>query len=227
MPLEPLPDLVKCPPDYRLIPAGIHDAKARAFLAALWGLFCLPIEDNLNLYDFENQDITVINQLIDQWDLTRFIEPFMTDDDLRTLAKQGLLLHRLSGTKAGINLALEIADVSGNIDEWWQTGGDVHTFNIVVFFDENLAKGRDFNDPIIIENLRRLVDQAKPVRSGYEVQVVQVLTNDYWVGSSFRSATQYSLDMAEIPPAEIQSVEYSVGATFRNRYEETLTIAEV
>lgn len=169
---ELLTELGLCRPDYRLIPAGIHDSRARAFLLAIWQILCLPFE-RINIYDIDLQDMTVIRQLLNQWNLERFIEPFMTDDDLRELARKGLLLHRLSGTKAGIELALEIADVAGEVKEWFEfaVNANVHTFDVTVWVDENLAKGRDFNDPTIIDNLRRLVTAAKPVRSFFDVIV--------------------------------------------------------
>lgn len=226
---ELLIELELCRPDYRLIPAGIHDSRARAFLLAIWQILCLPFE-RINIYDIDNQDMTVIRQLLNQWNLERFIEPFMTDDDLRELARKGLLLHRLSGTKAGIELALSIADVDGEIKEWFEfaVNTNVHTFDVTVWVDQNLEKGRDFNDPQIIDNLRRLVSAAKPVRSFFDVIVSKkedepAIIN---VNVTFASATFHRLEAIAVATENIVLTTTNAVVTVAGvRYYDGFTIA--
>jgi hypothetical protein len=81
----------------------------------------------------------VVARVIDEYGF-RYIYEIAVDlnnVDVSILLNFMSLLHFMKGTRAGLELVLEVLGFSSNIVEWWETEprGEEHTFDMTVFMD--------------------------------------------------------------------------------------------
>ena len=87
-------------------------------------------------------------------------------------------VHRQKGTLGAVRRAVEILGAEIGISEWFQHGGDPHTFRLranasATWINAGVALGPDY-----LADLRRVVDNTKPVRSHYTVDIEARFADD-------------------------------------------------
>jgi phage tail P2-like protein len=81
-------------------------------------------------------------------------------------------VHRFKGTVGSVRRALDALGVRTVIREWFKTGGDPYTFEIIAFAGEKLDPTADtILNQDFYDLLRDLVDAIKPVRSQFALQL--------------------------------------------------------
>ena len=124
---------------------------------------------------YENAEIPAILSRIDQlpepvldllawqfhiegWELASSI------DEKRALIKSAIELHRYKGTKWAIKKVLEVLNLSGDIKEWFEYGGEPYCFRITT----DISERKYVDTPKLLE----LINSYKNVRSWVEALIV-------------------------------------------------------
>lgn len=104
---------------------------------------------------------------VDNWDLA------IDEQTRRAVIRDSAKLHRLKGTRWAVQQALATLRVKSEITEWWQQQppGEVHTFGLTAWVNENLTGDSAILSAQIYERLRNLINDTKPVRSHYELKI--------------------------------------------------------
>lgn len=104
---------------------------------------------------------------VDIWDLAKDAET------RRAVIRESAKLHRLKGTRWAVQQALATLRVKSEITEWWQQQppGDVHTFGLLAWVNENLTGDSAILSAALYERLRDLIDEVKPARSHYQFRI--------------------------------------------------------
>lgn len=102
----------------------------------------------------------------------------------RSVIKTAIANKRKVGTVSAVKAALESIGSYSKIVEWWQTEpkGTPHTFAIYVTLSE--AQGAVTAETQ--EDIQLLIDAAKPLRSHYEMVLVQSLTSGVGIYAKMR-----------------------------------------
>lgn len=81
------------------------------------------------------------------------------DTEKRDLIKRAIEVHRYKGTKYALTKIFDMFGIEGQIQEWFETGGEPFTFSVDINF---VSKGLDYN---LIAKLEDLIKEYKNVRS--------------------------------------------------------------
>lgn len=81
------------------------------------------------------------------------------DSEKRDLIKRAIEVHRYKGTKYALTKIFDMFGIEGQIQEWFETGGEPFTFSVDINF---ISKGLDYN---LIAKLEDLIKEYKNVRS--------------------------------------------------------------
>ncbi len=104
-------------------------------------------------------------------------------ENKRAVIQESVLLHRRKGTLAAMNQILGALDVEFTLEEWFQYGGQPHTFRLTTSAYDNWLKGT-FLDHHLFNHLKYVVDAVKPVRSHYSTQIKIYAENEIGCGQS-------------------------------------------
>ena len=85
-----------------------------------------------------------------------------TEAEKRELIKNAIELHRYKGTKYALIKVLNSLNINGEIEEWFEYGGDPYHFKIVIFL-----QNYTYNESVF-ESLKKMIDEYKNVRSVLE-----------------------------------------------------------
>lgn len=106
-------------------------------------------------------------------------------------------IHRHKGTVGAVRRALEALKFRAEISEWFEHGGEPHTFRLDVFGDEVFENGFGI-DQTLVNMILRVVERAKPLRSRFELRVGE----RYDTGLGIRAGCRVRLvDRAAFAPA--------------------------
>ncbi len=105
----------------------------------------------------------------------------------RNVIRESYQVHREKGTVASLKRALNALQVEAEITEWWQQDAtvdpaeklDVHEFQLKILVNNRLGQtsGGIITDKLQ-NQLRRFVDEIKPVRSHYNLVVGALFKSD-------------------------------------------------
>lgn len=106
----------------------------------------------------------------------------------RQVITESVSVHRAKGTRSAIVRVLNGLDIRAHIEEWFEYGGDPHTFRLTAWVAEqsDVAESPRLSAQLY-DNVMRSVDTAKPVRSHYDFRVAVASDN------ALSLATQASL----------------------------------
>ena len=109
----------------------------------------------------------------------------------RSVLKTALSDKRKKGTRSAVIKAVESIGGAASIVEWWETNpkGTPHTFviNVALSGIEGVLSDEQQEDLI------RLIDDAKPLRSHYELVLIKVLNGGIGAYGCMRTLTYSSL----------------------------------
>jgi len=142
------------------------DLNIQAFAEILDKVFSKLTEETLEklfIYAIDNQPEEVLDWLawqfhIEGWELASSIE------EKRALIKSAIELHRYKGTKWAIKKVLEALNLSGDIKEWFEYGGEPYKFKLHIDVNRTLEGDTVLNEKTQ-EKLLQLVSEYKNERS--------------------------------------------------------------
>ena len=162
--------------DKTLLPVNATDLE-RNCEAILARASNLPVEIN-QIWDPENCPETLLPWLawalsVDSWDSAW---PVSTK---RNLIAQSVHIHRTKGTVSAIERVLNTLGITAELTEWFESGGQPHTFNLTAWVNANLIPDEQaILSPAFYQTLKRSIDQVKPVRSHYDFRVGAAFSSD-------------------------------------------------
>ena len=90
----------------------------------------------------------------------------------RQFISNSVFVHKQKGTRAALRRVLNNLGANVEIQEWFETDSEPHTFNLTAFANANMVnEGEPILNATLYRNLRRVVDSVKPVRSHYDFNV--------------------------------------------------------
>ena len=85
-----------------------------------------------------------------------------TEAEKREIIKKAVELHRYKGTKYALIKVLNSLNINGDVEEWFEYGGDPYHFKIDIFL-----QNYTYNEKVF-ESLKKMIDEYKNVRSVLE-----------------------------------------------------------
>jgi phage tail P2-like protein len=87
----------------------------------------------------------------------------------RAALLQSIAIHRHKGTVEAVRRVLNVIGINVDLREWYQTGGEPHTFSLTAWARDNrIVSGDTILTAELYRALQRAVDAVKPVRSHYD-----------------------------------------------------------
>lgn len=123
---------------------------------------------------------------VDVWD------PAWPERTKRAVLRESFAVHRRKGTAGAVRRALAAAGVPADVIEWWQEGGDPHTFRVRVDVRALLERGETFS-AALVSGLRRSVDAVKPVRSHYAIAAFYGVPGVLFAGAAVVTGARISV----------------------------------
>lgn len=120
--------------------------------------------DALLVYLIDSVDESALVHLADQFHIMGN-EGWLqakTEAEKREIIKKAIELHRYKGTKYALIKVLNSLNINGDVEEWFEYGGDPYHFKIDIFL-QNYA----YNEKVF-ESLKKMIDEYKNVRSVLE-----------------------------------------------------------
>lgn len=90
-----------------------------------------------------------------------------TADEKRALIKNSIKLHKYKGTKYALIKVLNSLNITGDIEEWFEYGGEPFHFKINICL-QNYA----YNESVF-ESLKKMIEEYKNVRSVLEEMSIE------------------------------------------------------
>ena len=152
-------------------PSLLRGQKMPAAMAALdepLGFFAGHLEDGLFLCRIDELSSEVLDHLARQWSAGVWRDSWPLETK-RSALKAVITEKRRLGTLAAVKNAVASLGSAAYIREWWQTNPlrTPHTFEVII--DQNGIEG--IADEELLDDLKRSIDYAKPVRAQYTVTV--------------------------------------------------------
>lgn len=88
----------------------------------------------------------------------------------REVIKRSIVIHRIKGTAGAVRRVLSTIGFRTDISEWFEHGGDPHTFRIDAFGDDIFAAGFQI-DAELLEMVTTLIENVKPVRAHFALRI--------------------------------------------------------
>ncbi len=101
---------------------------------------------------------------VDVWDAS------WSEATKREVIKRSIEIHRIKGTAGAVRRALSTIGFRTDISEWFEHGGDPHTFRIDAFGDDIFAAGFQISAELV-DMVTLLIDSVKPVRSHFRLRI--------------------------------------------------------
>lgn len=101
---------------------------------------------------------------VDVWEAT------WSEATKREVIKRSITIHRIKGTAGAVRRALGTIGFRTDISEWFEHGGDPHTFRIDAFGDDIFAAGFQI-DAELLEMVTTLIENVKPVRAHFALRI--------------------------------------------------------
>lgn len=150
--------------DIRLIPNGILDESTQALNECIEQAFSFDISPLLvNLID--NVDASTLPHLAEQFHITGNEGWLLasTEEKKRNLIKASIELHKYKGTKYAIKKVLEMLNLDGDVEEWFQYDGEPYHFKVNIDL-----LNREMNQETK-QRLNALINEFKNTRSWLEL----------------------------------------------------------
>jgi phage tail P2-like protein len=103
---------------------------------------------------------------VDTWDSE------WSDITKRNLIANSVQIHRTKGTVSAIERVLGVLGVDAELTEWFEYGGEPHTFRVTAWANANLDPDADvILSALLYRSLKNAIDNVKPARSHYDFRV--------------------------------------------------------
>lgn len=92
------------------------------------------------------------------------------EDMKRDVIGQAVKIHRVKGTVGAVRRALGAIGFRSDFSEWFEHGGDPHTFRVDAFGDDVFGAGFQISSKLV-ELATQLIENVKPVRSHFTLRI--------------------------------------------------------
>lgn len=150
--------------DIRLIPEGILDESTQALNELIDRLGTIDLSPLL-IYLIDSVNASALPHLAEQFHITGNEGWLLaaTEEEKRNLIKASIELHKYKGTKYAIKKVLEMLNLKGDVEEWFQYEGEPYHFKVSI----NLIN-RELSQEVK-ERLNALINEFKNERSWLEL----------------------------------------------------------
>ena len=125
---------------------------------------------------------------VDRWDS---LWPVATQ---RQVLRNSIAVHRQKGTVASLRKALASLDVKVVLEEWFENGGEPHTFTLTALAHKP-APGNTLLNAHLYHTIQAMVDATKPVRSHYQLRVGAQYQTGFALGMALNAMQVQRLSM--------------------------------
>jgi phage tail P2-like protein len=129
---------------------------------------------------------------VDAWN------PSWSEHVKRDVINNSIHIHRIKGTVGAVRRALATIGFNIDISEWFDYGGDPHTFRIDAYGDDIFAAGFSINAELY-EMVVSLVENVKPVRSHFALRLGESFENQNHLRCGSKAAYIHRLDLNPAP----------------------------
>lgn len=149
----------------------------------------------LLVYLIDNVDSSALPHLAEQFHVTGNEGWLQVRDNLekRELIKSAIDVHRHKGTRYALDKIFGMFGLEGNIEEWWEYGGEPFRFTVDINF---VSKGLDFE---LIAKLEDLINEYKNVRC--HLESLKISLTNFGSLPKIKSATISGETVTIYPPA--------------------------
>ncbi|MCF6766605.1 phage tail protein I [Thiotrichales bacterium 19S3-7] len=105
----------------------------------------------------------------------------------RKMIKESISIHRRKGTLGALTQALAVMDYSLTVREWYEYGGQAHTFTTDVIVDAQ----KDIN--LDLKLIRNIINTNKNVQSAYIFNLLNQSQSNIYVGGAIEAKHQFNL----------------------------------
>lgn len=133
-------------------------------------------------------------QLIDLLAYEKYIEFYseLTLEEKRDTVKKALSIHTKKGTKAALEMILEILNLDGLVEEWFQYGGEPGYFKLAIYLEDRGLTAE------VLQVLERMINDYKRNSSWLDDIYIFVISG----GDLSYSASIQTSETIEIEPWE-------------------------
>lgn len=201
----------------RITPPEVRDERGWAYLRTLDRLIADRPLSSFLVKDADTCPVAALPALIAEYSMEEFIEPDAPEIVKRRLLKFGFFLQSMSGTDAGVKLALSLIGLRAEITQWYRQDpmGAPNTHRITVSMDEDL-----FPDTVgYVSAMQgraalRLIDATKRWSQESDVRTAVSVSAQAYVGVTSRHRLRVR-SIGGLPPANPTHLKLRVGvATF-------------
>jgi phage tail P2-like protein len=119
----------------------------------------------------------------------------------REVIRRSFEVHQHKGTRKAVERALGALGFNVDLSEWFEYGGDPHTFRIDAFGDDIFGAGYQV-DAALLDKVTQAVETVKPARAHFELRIGESFTGAVEIRSGVRPAHLHRLETdAELRPA--------------------------
>ncbi|WP_456390235.1 phage tail protein I [Profundibacter sp.] len=112
----------------------------------------------------------------------------------RNVLRQAVPMHRVKGTRASVEAALATLGFTVDLSEWFEYGGDVHTFRLDAFGADVYSAGFSI-DAALHATVTRLIQHTKPARSQFVLRIGESFAAEVYLRSDVRAAHIHRLEL--------------------------------
>lgn len=145
---------------------------------------------------------------VDEWDVSWSLAR------KREIIRNSVAIHRLKGTKGAVRRALEAMGFGPEIVEWFENGGDVHTFDVEAYADDVFEAGFTIG-PELYNLVVRQIDHVKPARSHFTLKIGERFRVSMYMRNGIRS--RYRDERRHDPGPRPHETEVSFAARSAHR----------
>lgn len=141
---------------------------------------------------------------VDEWD------PTWPEDAKREVIRRSFAVHQRKGTRYAVKNALSSVGFRTDLSEWFEYGGNPHTFRIDVYGEDVFEAGLQIDGDLFAQVIR-IVETAKPVRSHFDLRIGESFGEVVELRSDTRSTHLHRFEA----DAELRPARADVGAHIR------------
>lgn len=132
----------------------------------------------------------------------------------RRVIRDAIGIHRIKGTRGAVEASLASLGMEIDLTEWFQDGSEPHTFRLDVLIEEVFKAGFRIN-PFLVAEVDRVIINAKPVRSRYEMRLGERMSADVYLRTGVGQRQTHSASHNPLPRSTKAASAPSVRAGVR------------
>ncbi|GLP86303.1 phage tail protein I [Tritonibacter mobilis] len=137
---------------------------------------------------------------VDVWDAE------WPEETQREAIRRSFEVHQHKGTRQAVERALGAVGFNVDLSEWFEYGGDPHTFRIDAFGEDIFDAGYQI-DSDLFARITNLIEHVKPARSHFDLRIGEGFRSECEIRSGTRPAYSHRLDTDPEPRPATASAE--------------------